>query len=194
MSLEDSGELAIGKIGESQIAQWLRSEGWHVLPVYEKEVDDGKGPRLFLPGSNELVAPDMLVFRGEKGAWVEAKHKSVFSWHRATNQWVTGIDKRHYEHYLEVQQISPWNVWLMFLHRDAEPAKLDRKHLGVPKRCPTGLFTCCIDAPINHEAPPQPDGSGWGSTGMVYWGYRQLYQLARMEDVLRIAWGKAAER
>jgi len=39
--------LSMGKIGESRIARWLNRRGLHVIPVYEKEVSEGKGPTLF---------------------------------------------------------------------------------------------------------------------------------------------------
>ena len=37
-----------------------------------------------------------------------------------TGHWVTGIDLRNYEDYLRVQAISPWPIWLLFLHFDGQ--------------------------------------------------------------------------
>lgn len=71
--------LEFGKIGESDIAYWLRDRNNCVLPIYEKEIDEGKGPRLFSPNGEHIV-PDMLVL--PEVEWIEAKHKSVFTWHR----------------------------------------------------------------------------------------------------------------
>ena len=48
--------LHVGQIGESLIAAWLKSRGNSVLPVYEVEIDTGKGPRVFSP-SGQIVAP-----------------------------------------------------------------------------------------------------------------------------------------
>lgn len=38
--------LAKGKVGESLIAQWLKSRGSHVLPIYEVETGQYKGPSI----------------------------------------------------------------------------------------------------------------------------------------------------
>ena len=43
-----SDTLKQGQLGESLIAKWLRRQGWSILPAYEKEIDNGKGPRLFM--------------------------------------------------------------------------------------------------------------------------------------------------
>ena len=80
---------AYGLTGESKIAQWWKDRGYNVLPVYEKLVGDYKGPSVFLSDGRSLVAPDMLAFSTHKSYWVEAKHKSAFSWHRITNSTAT---------------------------------------------------------------------------------------------------------
>lgn len=79
-------QLERGKIGESLIAEWLKRKGYHILPVYEKEISEGKGPQIFTAEGRGLVAPDLLAFKSDKMQWVEAKHKSVFSWHRITGR------------------------------------------------------------------------------------------------------------
>ena len=107
-----------GKVGESMIANLLKSRGRAVLPVYEKEIQEGKPPAFFTPHSAH-AAPDLLLF--PELEWIEAKHKSHWSWHRITGRWVTGIDLNHYEGYQAVQRDSGRTVWLFFLHRDAEP-------------------------------------------------------------------------
>ncbi len=124
--------LKQGKIGESAIATYFRNKGYAVLPAYEIEIETGKGPRLYAP-DKELISPDMLVFRSDKCFWIEAKHKTAFSWHRLTQRWVTGIDLKHYEHYCVVDESSPWPVWLLFLHRGGQ-AK------DSPPDSPAGLF------------------------------------------------------
>src|SRR4030067_3321692 len=107
--------LEVGKVGESKIARWLKGRGYNILPGYELEIDTGKGPRLFCPTKN-VIAPDMLAFRVDKTIWIEAKHKTAFTWHRKTSRWVTGIDLYHYLDYCEIEDIAPFRVWLMFLH------------------------------------------------------------------------------
>src|SRR5690606_24110330 len=80
--------LSVGQLGESQIAQWLNRRGWAVLPVYDVEMNTGKGPRLFAP-DDKLIALDMFAFHPSKRAalWIEAKHKTVFTWHRISRKW-----------------------------------------------------------------------------------------------------------
>lgn len=164
--------LRFGQTGESEIAHWLRRKGFAVLPVYEKILDTGKGPQLFLPNRN-LIAPDMLVFRGDSSLWIEAKHKTAFSWHRITRRWVTGIDLRHYSDYLLVDDNSPWPVWLLFLHQGGQ-AK------DSPPNSPSGLFGNKLSALRKKESHRCIDGY---HPDMVYWSIDQLVHLAALTDI-----------
>jgi hypothetical protein len=171
MSSVFSERLQEGKIGESRIAKWFIERGFTVLPVYEIEIGRGKGPQLFMP-NKELIAPDMFIFRRNDGRqlncyWIEAKHKSAFSWHRKTNRWVTGIDLKHYEHYCEVDAQTPWPVFLMFLHK-GEQAK------DSPPNSPKGLFGNSLQYLKKHENHRSPN---WGKTGMVYWAIEHLNKV-----------------
>lgn len=160
--------LEYGVAGESAIARWLRHCGYSVLPVYEKIIDTGKGPQLYAPNTR-LIAPDLLVFRGERVRWIEAKHKTAFSWHRKTERWVTGIDLRHYRDYCEVDDTSPWPVWLLFLH-DGGQAK------DSPPDSPSGLFGNALTYLREHENHRHEN---WGSGGMVYWAIGDLKLMAK---------------
>lgn len=127
-----AARLHEGQIGESEISLWMIDEGWSVLPVYEKEIDNGKGPRLFTT-DGQFVAPDMFVFRGVERGWIEAKHKSAMTYHRLTDHWVTGIDFKHWQDYQEVARRTAMDVWLFFLQRGGQ-AK------DSPPNSPSGLF------------------------------------------------------
>lgn len=170
-------KLSIGQLGESQIAQWLIRRGWAVLPVYEKEINSGKGPRLFTP-EGQLVAFDMFAFHPGKlnALWIEAKHKTVFSWYRIKERWVTGIDLRHYEDYLRVADMSPWPVWLLFLHTEAYGPRDE------PWPCPTGLFGQTLDV-LREEHNISHRSDKWGRSGMVYWAHDTLAQVATLSEV-----------
>lgn len=174
MSFQQS--LHVGQTGESWIARYLQSRGWNVLPVYEKLIDDGKGPRVFTAES-PLIAPDMLVFNGEQAHWVEAKHKTAFTWHRITSRWVTGIDQQHFDHYCEIASSSPWPVWLLFLHRGGQ-AK------DSPSASPDGLWGGLVDDLKNNYNHKH---GNWGRTGMIYWARAEdggaLECLATMEQL-----------
>jgi hypothetical protein len=172
VSTEFEKSLAFGQTAESLIAVWLRGRGYTVVPVYEKLFDTGKGPQVFTPTA-ELVAPDMLVFKGDRALWIEAKHKTAFTWHRLTGRWVTGVDLRHYENYCKVDDTTPWPVWLLFFHRGGQ-AK------DSPADSPAGLFGNTLAYLRAHENHRHDN---WGRSGMVYWAYGSLRQLATRDEL-----------
>lgn len=169
-------QLAVGKAGESAIARWLMRKGWSVMPVYEKTDSEYKGPQLYSANCS-LIAPDLFIFRSESALWIEAKHKSGFTYHRNTGTWVHGIDIRHYEHYLAVQKLSRWAVWLLFLTK-GQATK------GTDEAGPRGLFGERLDTLADNEHHRH-----WahGSGGMVYWAVPPLRAIANLEDVLGVA-------
>lgn len=166
-----------GIAAESAIARWLTDKHQYtVLPVYEKLLDEGKGPQLFTPGGS-YIAPDLFAFKQGKDKiivrWIEAKHKTAFTWHRITQRWVTGIDLRHYEHYCIVDDQTPWPVWLLFLHEGGQ-AK------DSPADSPSGLFgerLSKLRLCENHRH------ENWGRDGMVYWAVESLMKLAELRDM-----------
>jgi len=160
-------QLKIGQTAEGKIAQWFKSKGFTILPIYEKVLDTGKGPQLFLPDT-ALIAPDMLIFKGEKTLWIEAKYKTAFSWHRITQKWVTGIDIKHYGDYIKVNNSTEWPVWIVFLHEGGQ-AK------DSPENSPKGLYgneLSYLCANENHRS------KNWGNSGMVYWAIDKLKLLS----------------
>ena len=172
MAFRDS--LETGKVGESLIAKWLLRRGNSVLPVYEIAENQFKGPSLY-SAQGRFIAPDMAVLRGGGFIWVEAKHKSAFTWHRQTQRFVTGIDRSHYHAYIEVGKITSAQVWLFFLHRDGTA-----KDTPAGLISPTGLFCGEIQylaKHINHEH------DGWGRSGMVYWAAQSLRLIAPLDEV-----------
>lgn len=171
-----SQTLARGQIGESRIANWLKARGNSILPVYEKEIDTGKGPRLFTPEC-QRVAPDMFVMPSMH--WIEAKNKSVFTWHRKSQRWVTGIDLNHYGEYQRVAEITRRPVWLLFLHTSAKPHRSDLEY-GCPPVCPTGLFGGNLKKLIRKENHRH---TNWGRHGMVYWAHETLTKLADASEL-----------
>lgn len=173
-------QLRIGKIGESAIARWLNSRGFHVLPVYEKEINEGKGPTLFCSNGMQQIAPDLLAFKEGKAFWFEAKHKTAFTWHRNTSRWVTGIDLRHYDEYLSVQSAHrEWPIWLLFLHRTGTAKDTPQGMVS-----PSGLFgesLIYLSENENHRH------KNWGRSGMVYWSNQKLKFIAPLHAVMESA-------
>jgi hypothetical protein len=177
-------QLNKGQIGESLIAAWFKQRGSSVLPVYHLEIDTGKGPQFYAPDGG-YVAPDMMVFPSM--IWVEAKHKTAFTWHRITGKWCTGIDLRHYQQYQEVERISCRPVWLMFLHCQDNPSASDLA-AGCPPKCPSGLFGHSLDALKRCESHRSPN---WGRDGMVYWrsdDFKLFATLAELEYLHVYPW------
>jgi len=171
-------QLKAGQAGESVIARWLRGRGCTVLPVYEKILDTGKGPHLFLPNES-VVAPDLFVFKGVDAWWMEAKTKTAFTEQRNDGRkWVTGIDHHHYLQYLKVNDMTPWPVWLLFLQMGGEA--IGAKRGGSP----AGLFGGTLDKLKNkiHHFDPR-----WGKHGMDYWEYGTLTLLAELDEVYNTA-------
>jgi hypothetical protein len=166
--------LKHGLAGESAISRWLRRKGYYVLPAYEKIIDNNKGPRVFTPNKNNLITPDLLAWKIDtRTIWIEAKHKTAFSWHRKTQRWVTGIDRKHYRHYLEIQNQSPWDIWLLFLHEGGQ-AK------DSPPSSPAGLYGNSIERlrrNVNHEH------ENHGPSGMVYWAVGSLILMANINEI-----------
>lgn len=171
-------QLAFGKIAETYIALWLRRmRGWSILPIYEKEIDEGKGPRFFTPDS-EIVAPDILAMRGATVRWIEAKHKSVFTWYRKSpreDKWQTGIDAHHFFEYCRIAEHSPHEVWILFLHSSDEA----REYNGM-RPSPTGLYGNRLNAIVTC-AEIRLDNSQ--DKELAYWHRSDLIQLATLEEV-----------
>lgn len=162
-------------MGEGYIACWLRRKGYHILPIYEREIHEGKGPVLYQAVGSPLIAPDMLCFNGQdRISWIEAKTKSAFSWHRISEKWVTGIDLHHYKSYIEVSELVPWDVWLLFL-------QLNGRAKDSPPGCPTGLFGAKLDYLQENENHRH---CNWGKGGMVYWASDTLTKFAELTEIL----------
>ncbi len=174
--------LARGQIGESLIARFLRRRNWILFPAYEKEINNGKGPRLFLPfgfDEKQLILPDIQGMNtlSQLVYWFDVKHKSACTYYRKNKRWQTGIDLRHYQDYLKVQKFTKWPVWLLFLQREAT---ITNAPPGV-KPCPTGLYGCPITQPYSD------DGWHWSygkRCDMVYWGIDDLKFMAPLQAVL----------
>lgn len=171
--------LAKGRLAESEIARYLRLRGWTVIPVYEIEEGQNKGPQIFMP-DEEAVAPDLLVWKDRRFRFIEAKNKSVFSWYRKTGRWQTGIDNRHYKHYLRVGQHFDLEIWLMFLHESSEPDPKDRLYDTCPSECPTGLFGSTLKR--LQQLKPRFDPR-WGKSGMVYWNHEDLQLICALNEL-----------
>lgn len=159
--------LVNGKIGESLIANWLKGKGYNILPIYEIEIGQGKGPAVYTADYGELIAPDLLVFKNKKVVWIEAKHKNAFAWNRARKIFVTGIDLKHYDDYKGINMIVDWPVWLLFLQKGGKA-----KDSPIS---PSGLYGNDLSVLMSSE---NHRSDKWGNGGMVYWAIDSLLKIA----------------
>jgi hypothetical protein len=172
-------KLAIGQAGESAIARWLIGRGCTVLPAYEIEISRGKGPRVY-SSEGPLVSPDLGVIKDGAFSWVEAKHKTVFSWRRCAPgpRWETGVDLIHWTDYCRVEEVSGCPVWLLFLHRESQPWSGDAPYLPDGATCPTGLFGISLS-----DARKCARTDSRHAHGMAYWGHDDLTRLAPLAEL-----------
>ena len=111
----------------------------------------------------------MLTFKG-RIIWVEAKTKSGFTWYRKTQEWLTGIDLRHFNDYVEVAKETKAPVWLMFL-QEGKATKDQPEGLVNP----AGLYGQWITSLIvrcHHK-----------HGGMIYWAEGSLVRMCDLEFV-----------
>ena len=110
-----SDMLAFGEEGEHEVAKYLISKGVNVLPLYQFMNDHAP---YILSTERKVVSPDLICFRKDC-FMVEVKTK---------NQWVkfngtveTGIDRRLYNHYKTIQELTRKEVYVIFNHKTQEP-------------------------------------------------------------------------
>lgn len=157
-SFSESAPYQFGLIGEKEIVQILQSHGAYVIPQYNyAEEDDFKGPRMHGQDS-ELILPDLDVCKNKTRIWVEVKTKSDMSLHRVSGDYVHGFNKKHYEHYLKVENESGNEVWVIFIER------MRGEH-----RC--GKLS---EIPIHHTY----NGDKMGKHGMVFFNVTDLNPLS----------------
>ncbi len=178
-----------GQKVENMVLQFFLTKGRMLVEVgaLKKEGLDGKAPSIYVPNRiTPLVSPDLLTVKTDYDQtvlqstfwdfpflWAEVKGKNEFTFYRRKDRWQTGIDKRHYEHYVEVQTLTRIPAWLFFFQPEDTPKPqrepIPEKHLPMPR----GLYACPISQKYSDE---------WEH--MVYWGICELQQVATVEEVL----------
>ncbi len=138
-------QLKIGEEGEHIITEFLLNKKVVVMPLYQFNAE--KTPMLFSKNEN-IICPDLLCY-GNKVFFVEVKSKHRWvRWHGGIE---TGFNYRHYTHYLNVEQTTNQNVYVIFRHTKEEPTgvyivKLDYKPIRYwDGKTPSGKY---IDKPF----------------------------------------------
>lgn len=147
--------LAFGQEGEHEVGVVLLQRGVTFLPLYQFTSDSA--PVVFF-GQKSTVSPDFICFKRDC-FFVEVKTKN--QWVKWNNTVETGLDKRLFEHYKQIQNITNKKVWLCFNHKQQEP-------LGV-FCCSLDSYTRVWDGCNNGKAKYKP---------MVFYEFRVLTKLA----------------
>ena len=141
--MKETEQWAIGMKGEQIVRDWLKDQGFLVVPT--SLIENGGAPALegFL---QRHVLPDNLAFKDGQGRWVEVKTKSKPTLHRNTNTWEHGLAFRLWCAYREVEEKTKLPGWLavveiesgyLLLAPMAQLAERGRIYMG--KGMPDGL-------------------------------------------------------
>jgi hypothetical protein len=102
MEMSFDEKLEFGKIAEKEIESYFMNKDYNIIRSYDYVGDDNKSPKMFSKKIN-FVLPDLDISKNGKRFWVECKHYTHTPLNRKYNIYVHGIKKRHYNHYLNVQ-------------------------------------------------------------------------------------------
>lgn len=122
-------QLSLGRMGERIVVDYLKQQGWGVIPSYEYSGEDGKkAPRLTLEATS-YVLPDIDICRSGKRLWAEVKTYERPYPNRRYGCDVHGIRRRHRDDYLAVSRETGTPVLIVVLEVDSGAllsARLDR--------------------------------------------------------------------
>lgn len=108
-------QLQFGEEGEHIISDFLMDKGVVIMPLYQFSAQES--PKIFSK-EKALISPDLLCY-GDRVFFVEVKTKN--QWVRWQGNIETGFNQKHYRHYLEVQQYTKQDVYVIFRHITEEP-------------------------------------------------------------------------
>lgn len=148
-AFRDSAEFRKGRSGEVVVAEFLKSQGYWVVPSYDYSGEDGnKAPRMS-GVAGFLVIPDLDVCKNGTRFWCEVKTKDKATLHKKTGVYEHGISSRHYRDYLRVERQSGCQVVLFIVEQNTGEI-LSRKLCELPE-------------------PRMYDGKKMDRGGMVFW-------------------------
>jgi hypothetical protein len=147
-------KLAFGQEGEHEVAEFLLKRGVKIMPLYQFTPDHA--PFIF-SDTQKIISPDLFCF-SKCVFMVEVKTK---------NQWIkykgvveTGINKRHFDHYTEVEKMTGLEIFLFFNHKEKEPTGI--------YYCRLGDFTRQWDGKVNGKKVHDE---------MVFYNYKTLTKI-----------------
>lgn len=136
-NLRESAEFLRGRAGEKNAVAMLQEYGAYVVPMYDFSGEEGdKAPRM-AGLARWYVLPDLDASKGGRRAWVEVKRKGRASWTWTQRRYEHGISLRLYRQYLDVEQITGTDVWLMVLEDDSGDVLMQSlERVGAPRIYP----------------------------------------------------------
>lgn len=176
--------LATGLTNEERLKKYFNTRGWTVVHIPS---NGDRGPCLCTP-SGEVVTTDFLLIKGVRVIWVEAKSKTRSNFFGKTGKWQTGIDLEYWDAYNQIAKLTPFPVWIFFLHEDETLSELDRFY-GATGKAPTGLWGATLDY---LEKTWHHKSDRYGAGGMIYWELDRLNQRATLDE-FREAIGEKAK-
>lgn len=102
-----------GRKGEELVREWLKTEGWCVIPA--SLIDNGGAPMLE-SHVRQYILPDILAAKAGVPRWVEVKTKGRWTDSRERRRPETGCELRHWRHYLAVQRNTGIRGAMAFVH------------------------------------------------------------------------------
>lgn len=109
-------QYKFGQEGEIEISNTFKNKGFMILPVWQFTKDSA--PVLY--GKNQdLILPDMVIFKHLECAFVEAKRKRQYVHYEGGKE--TGISYRLYKQYMAIHFYTGLDVLVAFLQEEEEP-------------------------------------------------------------------------
>ena len=134
----------LGRRCEIALSKSLKQREWYIIPSYDYTgKDQAKAPRLEgrLKG---FVVPDLDVSRAGRRFWIECKYKSRPNpWRMHGGRLYHGLDTRHVNDYLRVQEITGCRVRICILERAGRAVLvnwLDKIYPNRMERPPTKIW------------------------------------------------------
>lgn len=124
-----------GENGERLISKLLIHDGWAVIDVNELGQDGA--PTIKFNG-DEIVLPDLIAIKNGGWAFFEVKTKEdgPNPIRKRGGRLQHGFNKRHYEHYTKVEQITKTPVYVCFWEQPREYQEVRYGRLKNLKKAP----------------------------------------------------------
>ena len=104
-----------GIAGEQVVREWLKRQGYYVIPV--SQIENGGAPVLEFAHSRQIL-PDILAGIRGSTCWVEVKTKGRATLYRKTGQWEHGVRLSHWFDYLACEDQTGIPGYLCILERE----------------------------------------------------------------------------